>query len=93
MSDLITRSRLGRSANEFICVSNDEENQPFAQSHFDPANWLGEISFGLIMVLTVTHNLKDVNQNDAVEFTKEAERSSAKQALADGVKAEVHGQS
>ena len=70
MSDLITRSRSGRSTNEFIYVLNDEENQPFTQSHFDLANWLGEISFGLIMVLTVTHDLKDVNQNDAVEFTK-----------------------
>ena len=65
----------------------------FTQSHLDPANWLGEILFGLIMVLTVTHDVKDVNRKDTLEFTREAETPGAKQALAKGVMAEVRGQS
>ena len=64
----------------------------FTQSHLTLANWLGEILFGLIMVLAVTHDVKDVNRNDRLEFTKKAETPGAKQALANGVIAEVHGQ-
>ena len=65
----------------------------FTQSHLDPANWLGEILFGLIIVLTVTHDVKEVNRNDTLEFTKEAETPCAKQALSNGVMAEVHEKS
>jgi hypothetical protein len=36
--------------------------------------------------------LKDVDPNDTLEFTKEADKARAKQALATGVTAEVHGQ-
>jgi hypothetical protein len=36
--------------------------------------------------------LKDVDPNDTSEFTKEADKARAKQALANGVTAEVHGQ-
>ena len=65
----------------------------FIRRHLDPASRLGEILFGLIMVLTVTHDVKDVNRNDTLEFTREADTPGAKQALANGVMAEVHGQS
>jgi hypothetical protein len=36
--------------------------------------------------------LKDVDPNNTREFTKEADKARAKQALANGVTAEVHGQ-
>jgi hypothetical protein len=36
--------------------------------------------------------LKDVDPNDTLQFTKEADKARAKQALATGVTAEVHGQ-
>ena len=36
--------------------------------------------------------LKDVDPNNTREFTKEADKARAKQALANGVAAEVHGQ-
>ena len=36
--------------------------------------------------------LKDVDPNNTHEFTKEADKARAKQALANGVTAEVHGQ-
>jgi hypothetical protein len=36
--------------------------------------------------------LKDVDPNNTREFTKEADKVRAKQALANGVTAEVHGQ-
>ena len=36
--------------------------------------------------------LKDVDPNNTREFTKEADKAKAKQALANGVTAEVHGQ-
>ena len=36
--------------------------------------------------------LKDVDPNNTREFTKEADMATAKQALADGVTTEVHGQ-
>jgi hypothetical protein len=36
--------------------------------------------------------LKDVDLNDTREFTKEAGKARAKQALANGVTLEVHGQ-
>ena len=36
--------------------------------------------------------LKDVDPDDTLEFTKEADKARAKQALANGVTAEVHGQ-
>ena len=35
---------------------------------------------------------KDVDPNNTHEFTKEADKARAKQALANGVTAEVHGQ-
>jgi len=65
----------------------------FIRRHLDPTSRLGEILFGLIMVLTVTHDVKDVNRNDTLEFTREADTPGAKQALANGLMAEVHGQS
>jgi hypothetical protein len=36
--------------------------------------------------------LKDVDPNNTREFTKEADMARAKQALANGVTTEVHGQ-
>ena len=36
--------------------------------------------------------LKDVDPNNTREFTKEADKARAKEALANGVMAEVHGQ-
>jgi len=36
--------------------------------------------------------LKDVDPNNTCEFTKEADKARAKQALANGVTAEVRGQ-
>jgi hypothetical protein len=36
--------------------------------------------------------LKDVDPDDTLEFTKEADKARAKQALGNGVTAEVHGQ-
>ena len=36
--------------------------------------------------------LKDVDPNNTREFTKEADKARAKEALANGVTAEVHGQ-
>ena len=36
--------------------------------------------------------LKDVDSNNTREFTKEADNAQAKQALANGVAAEMHGQ-
>jgi hypothetical protein len=36
--------------------------------------------------------LKDVDPNNTREFTKEADKARAKQALANGVTAQVHGQ-
>jgi hypothetical protein len=36
--------------------------------------------------------LKDVDRNNTREFTKETDKARAKQALANGVTAEVHGQ-
>ena len=36
--------------------------------------------------------LKDVDPNNTREFTKEVDKARAKQALANGVTAEVHGQ-
>ena len=36
--------------------------------------------------------LKDVDPNNTREFTKEADKARAKQALANGVTAKVHGQ-
>jgi hypothetical protein len=36
--------------------------------------------------------LEDVDPNNTREFTKEADKARSKQALANGVTAEVHGQ-